>query len=181
MTGLVSASSASAPVAGSRLVDGGLGTERSPFFQVLLDLGLLVVQVEVGADPGGDDLGAEAAGGGVLAAQPDQAPEDDVHLVRAADIDVVADQLLEEDPPAHRPVPRHGGGELDLLDRQLPAVVSLLVRGGERVRQILVFSWATPANRICSPPLWPARYCRAIWSLLSPFANRIRSKPRALM
>lgn len=55
-------------------------------------------------------------GGGVLAAQPDQAAEDDVHLVRAADIDVVPDQLLKEDPPADRPVQRHGGGELGLLD-----------------------------------------------------------------
>ena len=37
--------------------------------------------------------------------------------------------------PAGGPVQRHGGGELDLLDRQLPAVVGLLVLGGERVRQ----------------------------------------------
>src|SRR5947207_9556472 len=36
----------------ARLVDRGLGTERSPFFQVLLHLGFLVVEVEVGADPG---------------------------------------------------------------------------------------------------------------------------------
>jgi hypothetical protein len=42
--------------------------------------------------------------------------EDDVHLVRAADVEVVADQLLEEDPPGDRPVQGHGRGELDLLD-----------------------------------------------------------------
>jgi hypothetical protein len=65
----------------------------------------------------------------------DHPAEDDVHLVRAADVQVVADQLLEEDPPAHRPVQGHGGGELDLVDRQLPAVVGVLVGAGERLRQ----------------------------------------------
>ena len=47
----------------ARLVDRGLGTERPPFLQVLLDLSLLVIQVQVGADPAGDDLGPEAARG----------------------------------------------------------------------------------------------------------------------
>ena len=169
MTGLVIASSAAAPSAGSwlmhsassrppvggvadlghggevrqlfadaevaRLVQRGFRSERSSFLQVLFDLGLLVVQVEVGAGPGGDDLGPEGPWGGVLAAQADLAVEDDVHLVRPADVDVVADQLLEEDPPGGGPVQRHGGGELGLLDRQLPAVVGVLVGAGERVRQ----------------------------------------------
>src|SRR5437868_14507531 len=48
---------------------------------------------------------------------------------------VVADQLLEEDPPAHRPVQGHGRGELDLPVRQLPAVAGVLVGAGERLRQ----------------------------------------------
>jgi hypothetical protein len=48
---------------------------------------------------------------------------------------VVPDQLPEEDPARHRPVQGHGGGELDLLDRQLPAVVGVLVGTGERVRE----------------------------------------------
>jgi hypothetical protein len=56
-------------------------------------------------------------GGAELAALADGPAEDDAHLVRAADVEVVADQLLEEDPPAHRPVQGHGRGELDLLDR----------------------------------------------------------------
>jgi hypothetical protein len=70
----------------------------------LLDLGLLVVQVEVGADAGGDHLGPEGAGSRVLAAQADLAIKDDVDPVRAADVDVVADHLLEEDPARHGPV-----------------------------------------------------------------------------
>ena len=40
-----------------------------------------------------------------------------------------------KDPARHRPVQRHGGGELDLLYRQLPAVVGVLVGAGERVRE----------------------------------------------
>ena len=40
-----------------------------------------------------------------------------------------------EDPPGQRPVQGHGGGELDLAARQLPAVVGVLVGAGERLRQ----------------------------------------------
>jgi hypothetical protein len=87
------------------------------FLQVLLDLGFLVEQVEVGAGVVRDDLGPERPGRAELAALADGPAEDEVHLVRAADVQVVADQLLEEDPPAHRPVQGHGGGELDLVDR----------------------------------------------------------------
>ena len=108
---------------------------RPSFFEVLLDLGFLVEQVEVGAGAIRDDLGAEGPGGLELAALADGPAEDDVHLVRAADVEVVADQLLEEDPPGDRPVQGHGRGEFDLLDRQLPAVVGVLVLAGKRLRQ----------------------------------------------
>src|SRR5262249_60009265 len=81
------------------LVKGGLGAERSSFLQVLLDLGLPVEQVEVGAGAAGDDLGAEGPGGAELAALADGPAEDEGHLVWAADVQGVAGQLLEEDPP----------------------------------------------------------------------------------
>src|SRR5947209_16769096 len=48
---------------------------------------------------------------------------------------VVADQLPGEDPPGQGPVQGHGGGELGLVDRQLPAVAGVLVGAGERLRQ----------------------------------------------
>src|SRR5690348_10188251 len=83
----------------ARLVDGGLGAERPSFLEVLLDVGLLVVQVEVGAGAGRDDLGAEGPGSAELAALADHPAEDDVDLVRAADVQVVADQLLEKIRP----------------------------------------------------------------------------------
>src|SRR5438876_11461219 len=37
--------------------------------------------------------------------------------------------------PADRPVQGHGGGELDLPVRQLPAVVGVLIGAGKRLRQ----------------------------------------------
>jgi hypothetical protein len=40
-----------------------------------------------------------------------------------------------EDPPGQRPVQGHGGRELDLVHRQLPAVIGVLVGTGERLRQ----------------------------------------------
>ena len=86
-------------------------------------------------DPVGDDAGAEPARGGALAATLDTAAEDQAGLVRAADVQVVADDLLEEDPPVHRGVEGLGEGELRLQDRQLVAVPGRGVAGGERVRQ----------------------------------------------
>ena len=46
-----------------RVVDRGLGAQRSPLLVVLLDLGVLVVDVQRRDDPVGDDPGAEPARG----------------------------------------------------------------------------------------------------------------------
>ena len=40
-----------------------------------------------------------------------------------------------DDPPGRGPVQGHGGGELGLVHRQLPAVAGVLVGAGERLRQ----------------------------------------------
>jgi hypothetical protein len=117
------------------LVDGGLGAERPAFLEVLPVVGFLAGRVEIGAGAGRDDLGAEGPGGPVLAALADHPSEDEVHLVRAADAGVVADELPGEDPPGDRPVQGHGRGELDLPVRQLPAVIGILIGAGERLRQ----------------------------------------------
>ena len=47
------------------VVDRGLGAQRPPFLVVLLDLGVLVVDVQGRDDPVGDDPGAEPARGRV--------------------------------------------------------------------------------------------------------------------
>src|SRR5215510_722107 len=54
-------------------------------------------------------------GRGGPAALADQAPgEDQADLIRAADVEVVAQDLLEEDPPGQRGVQDLGEGELAL-------------------------------------------------------------------
>ena len=58
------------------VVDGGLGAQRSPLLVVLLDLGVLVVDVQRRRDALGDHPGAEPARGLVFAAVEDSAVED---------------------------------------------------------------------------------------------------------
>ena len=68
--------------------------------------------------------------GVVCAAFADDAPvEDQADLVGAADVEVVVQHLLEEDPPGDRAVEHLGQGELRLQDRQLVAVAGGLVLG----------------------------------------------------
>ena len=120
---------------GGSVVDGGLGPERPAELVVLLDLRMLVVDVQARDHAAGDDAGAEPARRGVLAPALDAPVEDQGNLVRAADVQVVADDLLEEDPPGGRRVQDLGEGELGLQDGQLIAVAGRDVAGGERVRQ----------------------------------------------
>ena len=61
--------------------------------------------------------------------------EDQTDLVGAADVEVVADDLFEEDPARDRGVEHLGQRELGLQDRQLVAVAGGPIGGGERVRQ----------------------------------------------
>lgn len=117
------------------VVDGGLGPQRDPALVVLPDRGVLVVDVQARGDSLGDDSGAEPARGGPRSLPDDPPVEDQPDLVRAADVEVVPDHLLEEDPPAHRLVQHLGEGELRLQDRHLVAVARGPVRWGERVRQ----------------------------------------------
>src|SRR5450755_1084296 len=78
------------------VVDGGFGSDRSLELVVLLDLGVLVVDVDRGGDLGGEHTGAPPRGGGAPAAQAHAAVKDEAGLVGPAEVEVVADQLLEE-------------------------------------------------------------------------------------
>ena len=86
-------------------------------------------------DPVGDDLGAERSRSGAAASAVHAAVEDQADLVRAAGVEVVPDDLLEEDPPGHGSVEDLGQGELSLQDREFVSVAGGAVRGGERVWQ----------------------------------------------
>src|ERR1700683_1789737 len=72
----------------------------------------------MGARGGAGEGGAEGAGD-VAAAPP---AEDDLHVLRAAQVQVVGDQRLEERPGPVRGVEDDSAGDLDLPHRALPPV-----------------------------------------------------------
>ena len=98
---------------------------------VLLDPAVLVVDVQGWDHPLGDHARPEPTGGA-----PRDAPvEDELDLVGSSEVEMLADHLLEEDPPAQRSVQHLGQRKLGLEDRELVAVAGPLIVGGERVRQ----------------------------------------------
>jgi len=76
------------------VVDDGLDPHRPAVLQVLLDPGVPVERVDGDLSAAGDHLGLELADG-VLA---DLAVEDDLNGVRAAEVQVVGNQGIEEGP-----------------------------------------------------------------------------------
>ena len=65
----------------------------------------------------------------------DPAIEDQLNLLGTAEVEVLADHLLEEQAAVHRPVEHLGQRELGLQDRDVVAVAGLAIRAGERMRQ----------------------------------------------
>ena len=65
----------------------------------------------------------------------DPPAEDQLDLFGPAQIQVVGDQRLEEQPAVARGVEHQGAGDFDLPHRQLPPVTQGPVRGGQRQRQ----------------------------------------------
>ena len=98
---------------------------------VLLDARVLVVDVQRRGDPVGDDAGAVPRGG----ASGDAPVEDQLHVVGAAHVEVLAQHLFEEDPPLRRSVEDLGPSELRLQNRDVVADALLPVAGRERMRQ----------------------------------------------
>src|SRR6201981_3215520 len=113
------------------VVDGRLGPQGPVFLVVLLDARVLVIDVQGWGDLLRDHPGAKA--GFRRARYP--ALEDEFDLLRAAEIEVLADHLLEEQATMHRSVEDLGGGELHLQDRDSVAVAGLALRASEGMRQ----------------------------------------------
>jgi hypothetical protein len=65
----------------------------------------------------------------------DFAIEDRLHLFWATQVEVLADHVLEEQAPVHRPVEHLGQGELGLQDRDVIAIAGLAIGPGEGVWQ----------------------------------------------
>jgi len=74
-------------------------------------------------------------GGGAWPLADQSAVEDQADLVGAAQVEVVPDHVLEEQPAGHGSVEHLGQGELGLQDRELVAVAGGPVGRAERVRQ----------------------------------------------
>ena len=72
------------------VVDGGFGAQGFSFLVVLLDGGVLVVDVQARDDPGGDNPGPEPSRCRAGSAPPQLAVEDEADPVGAADIEIVA-------------------------------------------------------------------------------------------
>ena len=113
------------------VIDGGFGAKGLTFFVVLLDLGLFVLHVERRDDPVRQDAGAEASRG----AARDAPVEDQLHLIGAADVEILPDDLFEETAPRERAIEDLGQGELRLQDRELVPIARGPVRRGERMRE----------------------------------------------
>src|SRR5215831_12429416 len=124
-----SMASADGEVAG--VVDGGFGSKRLSLLVVLLDAGLLVVDVQRRHHAVGNDTGAELP----RRAAAHLAVEHQADLAGAADIEVLADHLLEEDAPRDRLIEHLGQRELGLQDRELVAIAGGAIAWGKRMRQ----------------------------------------------
>ena len=113
------------------VVDGRLGSERAAFLEVLLDLGVLVVRLDLRLGAAMNDAGAEPSRG----AGDDLAAERDLHVVGAPERELVGDHQLEPVAARGRLVEHAGVGDLELADRERVAVAAQSILGGERRRE----------------------------------------------
>ena len=98
---------------------------------------VFVVHVQARGDPGGDHPGPEPSSRCRARAAADRTGvEDETDLIGGADVEVVADDLLEEDPTRDRCLEHLGQGELGLQDRQVVAVAGGPIGRGERMRGV---------------------------------------------
>ena len=113
----------------ARVVDRGFSAKGTSLLVVLLDAGVLVVEVQRGHHALGDDAGAEPPWG------PPRHPaiEDQLHVVGAADVEILADHLFEEDASGQGPIQYLGQGELSLQDGDVVGVAGGMVMSGEGV------------------------------------------------
>ena len=115
------------------VVDHGLDAQRPTVLQILFDARVPVEGVDVDLGAVGDDLGlvfATCLGAAALAAFEDQLDQ-----LRAADVEVVGHQGLEEPAGPPRCVEHQGARHLHLSHRQLPPIAGGAVVLGQRQRQ----------------------------------------------
>ena len=111
------------------VVDRRFGAQSALLLVILLDPGVLVIDVEGGCDAVGEDAGAPASGG----AAGDPAIKDQLDLIGPAEIEVLADHLFEKQPAVHRAIEHLGQRKLGLKDRNIVAEAGGLIGRGERM------------------------------------------------
>src|SRR5262245_38478807 len=94
---------------------------------------MLVIEPEAGNDLMSDQAGAKACLGIVRNASV----EDQLHVLGATQVEIVAQHLLEKEPARERSIEHLGPRELGLLDEQLVAVTGGAILGGKWMRQAL--------------------------------------------
>jgi hypothetical protein len=114
------------------VVEGGLSTKSAAELEVLLDAGVPVTDLEAGVDALGEDAGARGLAPGPLGT----AAEDELDLVGAAEVEVLADHLLEEQAAVQGAVEDPGVGDLKLQDGELVGEPGGTVLGAEGAGQI---------------------------------------------
>ena len=107
----------------ARVVDRGLGPcadlrHVGDLFEVLLDAGVLVIDVQRRDHPVGQHAGPEASGSSLGHA----AVEDELHHVRAPDVEILPDDFFKQDAPVERAVQNLCQGEFRLQDGEVVAV-----------------------------------------------------------
>jgi hypothetical protein len=97
--------------------------------RVFLYPGVLVIDVEGGGDALGEDAGRQPSRG----AAGHAAIKDQLDLVGAAEIEVLADHLFEKQPAMDRAIEHLGQRKFGLKDRDIVAEAGDLIRRGEWV------------------------------------------------
>src|SRR5713101_6288761 len=92
---------------------------------------MLIVHMQGWGDALGDDAGPKAARGG----PSDAALENQLHLVWAAQVEVLADRGFKEQPAGEWPVQDLGQGEFGLQDRNFVVISGDAVSGRQRLWQ----------------------------------------------
>ena len=112
----------------ARVVDGGLGSERTSLLEILLDLAVLVVRLQLRLHAVVNDAGAEPTWG----AAGDLATEHDLHVVGTPERELVAERELKPVADVVRTREHAGVGEFHLPDREAIAVAALAILSSQR-------------------------------------------------
>ncbi len=113
------------------VIDHRLDPERTAALEVGLDSGMPEVGIEGDLISGAQQPGAVAT----HRWPPHPPPEDDLHLLRTTDIDVVSAQRLKEPAGMTRRVEHDRARDLNLAHRDVPPIARGTVGVGQRQRQ----------------------------------------------